>query len=227
MDVSIVQKVFPKYTAAGSQIAAHGVDAWHAISDARTATDAPARLDAVLRATTAFDHAITSSNDIPIGRFVPGAGKYYASYTAAKAVATMILATGVVPGAREHVGRQQVLDGQTEFHRALDASTDTSRFGRFRTGDWMRDANDDAASGINLLHRPDLAQPLRSGLASAAALLQDKQTVPSNAVTQLDKLFNSAASAFDQQIAAATAAHPGVAAVGDLGLAQLPIETAS
>ncbi|MBC7644897.1 MAG: hypothetical protein H7123_07205, partial [Thermoleophilia bacterium] len=50
MDVSIVQKVFPKYTAAGAQVAAHGADAWRAVGDARSATDAPSRLDAALHA---------------------------------------------------------------------------------------------------------------------------------------------------------------------------------
>lgn len=229
---SIVTKIFPKYTAAGAQVAAHGQDAWNAVSVARSATDTPSRLDAALHATNAFDHAVTSSQDLPLGRIMPGVGKYYVGYEAAKAAVTVIIATGIVPGAREHVGKADVVDSQAEFHKALDASVNTTRFGRYRTGDWMRDAQADAATGIGLLQRADLQKPLLGELSSAAQLMHDRKTVPSAAVASLDKLYASAQTAFETQIAAATNAAVNAPAAsssvpGDIGVAELPVQPAA
>lgn len=204
----LVQTLFPRYSAAATQVTTHAEHGLAFAVQAAKAPDTATRLDAAVRAARALDHAVTSATQLPLRRMVPGYDRYRAGYEAAKLVVNVIIASGVVPGARQRVGRQDILGAQDEFHRAIDTySTSRSRYERYLALDWMRCAQEDATTGVAMLRNRDVALPLLRGLQETGRLMVARRPVPAEQVRAIDELLRRAAGALDAEIAAADAAH--------------------
>jgi len=206
----VTAEALSKYYAATAQIAAHAEDAWP--RDRRSTQGARQCGTPQRRAAgdERFDHAITSSRDLPLGEVVHRHHKYYKGYASAKAAVTLILATGVVPGAGEYFGRQELIDSQVELHRALDGAVDVTPYVVFRTGDWMPGFRGRRSWRLAMLRRLR-SRPAHRRLTGAAALLNAGKQVPGVAVQLLDKLYAQAIGGFDRHSALAQATSRQVA----------------
>lgn len=202
--INPVTKILPKYTAALSQAKTHGADGSGFARDAYNAPDDGMRLDAALRSYNSFDHALTASDDLPIELLVPGLPKYRAGYEAAKTAAELLIASGAVPGARERVGRQEILAARELMHRGVDRWTaDRSRYSAYRTLDDLDASLEDAGNGLLMLRQPVLAVPLMRGLKDVRAAVASNKTVAPERVQELDTLFGKVSAKFDALVAAA------------------------
>lgn len=200
-----VQVLFPKYAAAAMQVGNHGAQAYIHASHAVKAPAPAQKLDAVVRAGDSFDHSITASRRLPLGLVVGGTKKYYAGYAAAKAATTLLVGSGLIPGARERVGRQEITAAREHFFDgvATYANEGRTRYGRALAKDWMGSSIEDAGDGLFMLRRPDLAKPLLQGLFATSATIDRKREIDKGQVSQIDSLFKQALGAYDQLIATA------------------------
>jgi hypothetical protein len=181
------------------------MDAVRYSTAAMRAPDTTARLDAALRAMTSFDHALDSARELPVQWLVPGIGKYLRGYEAAKQAVSLLVASGVIPGARERVGRQTVLAAREYFASgARVGSADRSRFGGHVAKGWLSASLEDASSGVLML-RPDMntARTLLSGIEQARNSAARRKGVDESLARMVDSIFGQLTSTFDERIAAA------------------------
>lgn len=218
-----VQKIFPRYAAASTQVATHGRQAYSHAHKVVTAPTNGERLDAAVRSYDSFDHAVTASRTLPLDRVIGDTEKFYRGYAATKAAATVLVGAGVIPGARERVGRQELRAAQEHFHFGLDtyAEQGTSRYGRNRALDYTDASLEDATVGTSFLHK-DLAKPLLQGLWQARQAITRKQSVPTETVQRVDDLFARAGASFSDRIAAAESSAAAAGAPEQHPLVPLP-----
>lgn len=210
--MTVIERVFPKYTAAAAQAAQHATQATAFVKAAVTAPNAGERLDNAVRAANSFDHAVTAANDLPLHRIVPRAGQYAAGYQAAKAVVNLIVGSGIVPGAATRVGRNEIAAARDEYAAGIErytAANDT-RYDRFRAVDWVRSALEDAAQGVRMLRRDDLSRPLLRGITQTRTDMTRHQDLSDANIRQVQDLLNQATTAFDALLAQAE--HSGTSA---------------
>jgi hypothetical protein len=210
MQIDIAKSLFPAYAAAAVQLKGHGVDAVHHVQDATHTADMSARLDASVRAFTSLDHAIDNVNKLPVDWFVPNAGKYIAGYQAAKTAVTILIATGVIPGARERVGKQQILAASDYFKNGVTAAlTDSSKYGAKLASGFLDSTIEDATAGVAML-RPGtpIIQELLTSLKTIRTAADSRKPIDPSLVNRVNAIFTDAASQLDQRIAAATATAP-------------------
>lgn len=205
--------VIPKYRAIGAQTAAHSTNGAQALAHAvKPSTPNVERLQALTRAATGFDHAISDSQKFP---FTRGLNKYYKGYEAARVGLLVAVGSGVIPGARELVGKEQMTISQEQFHTGVNAfSADNSRYSRFRAADWLSHATSDAASGLAMLRKPALAIPLLGGLKRVEAAISSNKPVSPDAVKSINELFGKATVAFDALVGAKRAAYANAIRTG-------------
>lgn len=222
-----IQKAFPKYTAASAQVRAHGADAARYARQIRSAPTNPERLDAAVRSYNSFDHSITASQQLPLRRVWRGADSYYKGYQTAKLAAHLLIGSGAIPGARERVGRQELLAAREYFHSGVDGyRADDSRHGRYRALDWTNASIEDATNGLLMLRNKDVARPLMSGLLQTRAAIVARGRISDETVRQVDDAFDRAGSELERLIAQAElqarTATPGADAAAT---APLPVGT--
>jgi hypothetical protein len=202
-----IRFVFPGYASAFDQTRIHGTDGVNFVHKAVQAPDNGARLDAAVRALNGFDHAITTSSKLPLQKVIPDLAVYRMGYKAAKTAVELLVRSGVIPGARERVGKQELLAAGAELHRGIDYyRTDDSRYGRYRALNDVSAAIEDAKYGLSALRKPDIATPLLKGLSSVGSAISAKKPVSAELVSSIDKLLAQATGELDRQIAAAKAA---------------------
>ncbi len=196
-----VQSLLPKQFAAVAQMGYYGAEGAHFAKQLKDAPDNAARLDAAIRAANSFDHAITASKGVPLHKFMP-VGKYYKGYEIAKLAANAIIASGVVPGARQRVGRHEIQSSQQYFHTGLDAVTKSkSKYVRYRGDDFMTAAIEDAATGVLMLRNGAVAPELMKSLVTVKASVMAGRDVATDLVGRIDQLYKDATSDLEAQIA--------------------------
>lgn len=208
MKMGVGRTLFPAWSAAATLVREHGGDALQFALAAKKAPDPGTRLDAAIRAMTSFDHAIDSSRKLPVQWFIGGAGAYYRGYAAAKQAVTLLIASGVVPGARLRVGRQSLAAAKDAFLAGVDvARADRSRFGRHLASGWLEATAEDALAGAAML-RPgaDVARALLSGIGVVRATVARRQPLDESLVRTVTELFDRAGSQLDHAIATAPVA---------------------
>lgn len=207
MLLEAAKRVFPGWTAAATLVKDNGTDAVGFATDAIHAGDWGERLDAVVRTTTSLDHALDNAAKLPVDRLVKDFGLYKLGFDAAKLAVTQIVASGIVPGAKERVGRGSLLAAQDAFRSGIVVNaTDTSRFGVRLAGGWMEAVLEDAATGAAML-RPGTTtgRELLAELSRARASVAKAAPVDGALVAAIDALFAKATGELDQRIAEATA----------------------
>lgn len=195
--------LFPKWRAAAAQVGTHGAEAFSDLEEAAKPHPPAERLDAMARAVDSFDHAVVDSQGLPLAR--NRYGRYYDGYRVAKAGLALIVGSGVIPGAAERIGKQDGLMAQRHLHDGVQlyGAEGKNTISRLRSVDWMGHAMGDAKTALTMLKRPELAQPLMSGLGDVRASMTRKRPVDPTQVARLDALFGQLTTAFDTEIAAA------------------------
>ena len=202
-----IRVIFPSYTAAVAQTRVHGESGVQFVQKAAKAPDNALRLDNAARALNSFDHAITSTEKLPLQKLLPDLATYRLGYKVAKSAVTLLVSSGAIPGARERVGKQELLAVGEQLHRGVDFYTgDTSRYGRYRALDDVNAALEDAKAGIVMLRKPQLAAPLLKGLTDVGRAIGSRKPVSADQVSAIDKLLSQATTLLDSQIASAHAA---------------------
>lgn len=210
MQVPIFKSMFPAYAAAATLIKDHGTGAYGHVRSAIDSKELGARLDHSVRAFVDLDHAIDNVSKLPVDKMVPNVGKYLQGYHAAKAAVEALVATGVIPGARERVGLQQMLAAQDSFTRGIQvAKADGSKFGAKYASGWLDATLEDAAWASAMLrpgYQPfmDLVMGLKSIRSSADARrpLDDAQ------VQRVGSLFDQLTKELQDKVTLAQQAAP-------------------
>jgi hypothetical protein len=205
MQMGIGEKLFPKWAASVTLVRTHGVDAVNHVASAVRAPDGSSRLDSALRAATSFDHAIDATRQLPIGWFVGGLDKYYSGYEAARQAIMLLVTSGVVPGARERVGRQAIASAKDAFLAGVGvARLDRSKFGGHLASGWLDAALEDVRSGATLL-RPDdaTARALVAGVDRLRDAAARRQPVDEMLVSTVGDLFGRVGAKLDEALAEA------------------------
>lgn len=193
--------VFPAWSAAASLVRDNGVDAAGWATKAVKEKQLGTRLDYAVRTMTSLDHAIDASRQLPVSWLVGGVGAYYRGYETAKQAVTLIIASGVVPGAREKVGLQTLLASKDEFLRGVGSSAaDHSRFGAHLANGWVSSSVEDALTGLVMLRDQTVARPLVSGLEQVRQAVAKRLPVDPALVATITSLFNRATGGLEQQI---------------------------
>ena len=205
--MTIIQRVFPKYSAAAAQATQHAAQAAGFVKAAATAPNAGERLDNAVRAANSFDHAVEATRELPLQRLVPHAGQYAAGYQAAKVVVGLIVRSGIVPGAATRVGRNEVAAARDEFAAGIDRyrAANNSRYDRFRAINWISSAMEDAAQGVSMLHKDELSRPLMQGMRQTRTDMARDRDLSDATIRTVQDLFTKATSAFDVLLAQAEA----------------------
>jgi hypothetical protein len=204
MQLGVGKTLFPGWIAAGTLVKDHGVDAVAHARDAIKSDTGVVRLDNAVLAMTSFDHAIDNTRKLPISWFVGGIGTYYRGYEAAKQAVTLLVASGLVPAAKEHVGRQSLIAAKESFLAGVGASVDRSRFGRAYAGGWLEATAEDAVTGALMLPRgSETGRALLAGVNAVRAAVSQKRVVDDALVKTVSDLFDRAGSEIDLAIARA------------------------
>ena len=212
MQIDVAKNLFPAYAAAAVQLKDHGTAAVQHVQSAVRTTDMSKRLDESVRAFTSLDHSIDNVAKLPVEWLVPNAKKYLAGYDAAKMAATIIIATGVIPGARERVGRQQILAAAEYFNNGIRTSlTDTTKYGAKLATGWIDSTIEDATAGVAML-RPGLPviAELISGLQLVREATENRKHINQSLITRINGIFDDAAKQLDKRIAMAEATAPAL-----------------
>jgi hypothetical protein len=206
MQLGVGKTLFPGWIAAGTLVKDNGVAAVGHARDAIKAGSGAERLDNAVLAMTSFDHAIDNTRKLPVSWFVGGIGKYYRGYEAAKQAVTLLVASGLVPAAKQHVGRQSLVAAKSSFLAGVDNSVDTSRFGRAYAGGWLEATAEDAVTGALMLPRgSETGRALLAGINEVRANVARKRALDPALVKTVSDLFDRASSELALQIARAGA----------------------
>jgi hypothetical protein len=196
MQLGIGKTLFPAWAAAGTLVKDHGVDAYTHARDAVKADTGSARLDHAVLAMTSFDHAIDNTRKLPVSWFVGGIGKYYRGYEAAKQAVTLLVASGLVPAAKEKVGRQSLIAAKDAFLSGVEvAGADRSRFGRAYAGGWLEATAEDALTGAMMLPKgSETGRALLAGINQVRSAVDAKRALDPALVKTVSDLFDRAGS---------------------------------
>lgn len=207
MQLGVGKTIFPTWTAAGHLTASHGADAAQFALNAARADSNASRLDFAVRAMISSDHAVDSSRQLPINWIVPSVAKYQRGFAIARDAVTMLVQSGVIPGARERVGRQTLLAAKEYFVEGVAAArVDHSRFSTKLASGWLDATAEDAVAGVALLQPTDsMRRELIDGIGRMRAAVASRRTIDEALVANVTRLFDAAAATLDAQIVAAEA----------------------
>lgn len=211
MQLGLGTKIFPAWSAALTLVKTHGVDAASSAAAAVRADNMSDRLDHAVLAMTSFDHAIDNTRKLPVKWFIANAPMYYRGYEVAKQAVNLIVASGVIPGARERVGLQSLNAARDAFDAGVGvARKDQSRYGRHLASGWLEATAEDALAGVSLLKsEPELGRALMSGINQVRLAVAQKRTVDETIVRTVGELFDRAGAELAESIdRGATAATP-------------------
>lgn len=173
MRIDIIKSAFPQWAAAAALIKDHSEATVEHTKKAVQASDLGARLDSSVRAMTSLDHAIDNVGKLPVKWVFADAGTYLAGYEAAKQAVTLIVASGLIPGARQRVGYQQLQAAVDTFKSGVDvASSDRSKFGAKYASGWLDATLEDTTAAVLML---------RPGFPDAVSLLKTLKNVRGDA----------------------------------------------
>jgi hypothetical protein len=204
MQLGIGQTLFPSWAASLTLVKDHGTEAASHAAAAIKAGTGTARLDAAVRAMTSFDHAIDNTRKLPVQWFLRSAPVYYRGYEAAKQAVTLLVASGLIPGARERVGRQSLLAAKDTFLAGVDvARTQRSRFGTHLASGWLEATAEDALAGASML-RPgdDSGRALLGGINLVRSAVLAKRPLDEMLVRNVTDMFDRVGSTLDAAIGA-------------------------
>lgn len=212
MQLGIGKTVFPSWAASLALVKAHGTAAKDHAAEAIRAETGAKRLDSAVRAMTSFDHAVDNSRKLPGQWFVPN--RYYVGYEAARQAVDLLVASGLIPGARERVGVQSLIAAKETFHAGVDAAAAGSRYARHLASGWLDATAEDTMAGVRLL-RPNsvLTRSLLAGVAHVRTAVDRKRPIDPLVVRTVSELFDQAVKTLASDAARAGAA--GRLAAGD------------
>ncbi|MCW2923126.1 MAG: hypothetical protein JWM98_530 [Thermoleophilia bacterium] len=205
MQLGVGKTLFPGWASSLTLVKDHGQSAVGFATAAVKADTGAARLDYAVRALTSFDHAIDNTRALPVSWFVRRAPMYYRGYEAAKQAVTLLVASGLVPGARQHVGRQTLAAAKETFLTGVEtARSDASRYGVHLASGWLEATAEDALTGALMLDKTSTTgRALLASVAQVRAAVARKQGVDDVLVHTVSDLFDRATSELDAAIAAA------------------------
>ena len=155
---------------------------------------------------TSFDHAIDNTRNLPVKWFIKGAPAYYRGYEAAKQAVTLLVASGLIPGAKERVGRQSLVAAKDAFVAGVAvARTERSRFGKHLAGGWLEATAEDAATGVLMLRNGDTGRALLSGISQVRSAVSQRRELDETLVRTVSDLFDRAGSEMNSLILSADA----------------------
>jgi hypothetical protein len=156
---------------------------------------------------TSFDHAIDNTRKLPVQWFLRSAPLYYRGYEAAKMAVNLLVASGLIPGARERVGRQSLLAAKDTFLAGVNvALADRSRYGTHLASGWLEATAEDALTGAGMLHPGDeTGRALLAGINQVRGAVLAKRPLDPTVVKSVTDLFDRAGSQLDAAISASEA----------------------
>ena len=192
MQLGLGKVLFPSWAASLTLVKEHGVSAVDHASAAVRAGDGSSRLDHAVRAMTSFDHAIDNTRQLPVQWLVRRAPQYFRGYEIAKQAVVLLVGSGLIPGAKERVGRQTLEAARETFLAGVDASrNEGGRYGRHLAGGWLAATAEDAVTAVQMLDRGDAGRTLLAGINQVRAAV--------NRGTKLDdRLVRDVTAAFDR-----------------------------
>jgi hypothetical protein len=196
-----IRFVFPSYTAAVAQTRAHGEDGFAFARRAYQSPELAKRLDDASRAVNSFDHSISATEKLPLSKVVPNLATYRAGYKSAKLAVNLLVGSGLIPGARQRVGKQELFAVRDEVNAGLSALTaDKSRYGRYRALDWIDASIEDAGTGVLMLRKPTLALPLLNGLKDVRNSVSRAALPKAETLKQINDALDAATADLQLQI---------------------------
>jgi hypothetical protein len=222
MQLGIGKTLFPSWAAALTLVKDHGVGAALHAKAAVKAGDGATRLDEAVLAMTNFDHAIDNTRKLPVQWFVPRAGMYYRGYEAAKQAVTLLVGSGLIPGAKERVGSQSLVAAKDAFLEGVAASRNAAkdaflegvaasrnaggRFGQHLAAGWLEATAEDAITGVRLLD-PVVGRELLVGINQVRAAVAQRRPLDEALVKTVGDLFDRAGSELAKLVEQAQATH--------------------
>lgn len=205
MQLGVGKIAFPSWAAALTLVKDHGGAAVDHATDAIRADTGARRLDSAVRAMTSFDHAIDNSQKLPVQWFVRRAGMYYRGYEAAKQAVNLLVASGLIPGAKQRVGVQSLVAAKETFLTGVGvAASDRSRYGRHLASGWLEATAEDALLGAAMLQPGgDTTRALLAGINHVRGAVAQKRPVDPALVRTVSELFDRATSQLSLEIARA------------------------
>lgn len=207
MQLGIGKTLFPSWAAAVTLVKDHGIGAALHAQAAIKAGDGGTRLDEAVLAMTNFDHAIDNTRKLPVQWFVPKAGMYYRGYEAAKQAVTLLVGSGLIPGAKERVGSQSLVAAKDAFIEGVAASRNAGgRFGTHLAAGWLEATAEDAITGVRLLE-PVVGRELLAGINQVRAAVAQRRPIDEALVRTVGDLFDRAGQQLADLVQRAQATH--------------------
>lgn len=208
MQLGIGKTLFPSWAAAVTLVKDHGVGAAVHAKAAIKAGDGGTRLDHAVLAMTNFDHAIDNSRKLPVQWFVPRARLYLRGYEAAKQAVTLLVGSGLIPGAKERVGSQSLVAAKETFLAGVEASrTERGRFGVHLASGWLEATAEDAITGVRMLKSGQTGRELLAGINQVRAAVSQRRPLDEALVRTVGDLFDRAGSELAALVKRAQATH--------------------
>jgi hypothetical protein len=216
MQLGVGSIVFPSWTAAVTLVKEHGTSAVQHAAAAVRAGDGGTRLDEAVRAMTSFDHSVDNARKLPVQLLVRSAGKYFRGYEIARQAVNLLVASGLIPGAKERVGRQSLVAAKETFLAGVDAAATTrGRYRRYLSDGWLQATSEDALSGVALLGTgAGVGRDLLAGIAQVRGAVQRGAVVDPRLAQAVGALFDQAGAQLLAREQAAGAAAPTQAVDG-------------
>lgn len=195
MQLGVGKTLFPAWAASLTLVKDHGNSAYGHAADAVRADTGALRLDHAVRAMTSFDHAIDNTRKLPVQWFVRRAPMYYRGYEAARQAVTLLVASGLIPGAKERVGRQSILAAKEAFLAGVAVGgNDMSRYGRHLSDGWLEATVEDTLTGALMLKNGDTTRALLGGINQVRTAIAQKRPIDGALVKTMSELFDRASS---------------------------------
>lgn len=193
MQLGIGKTLFPSWAASLTLVQDHGGSAVDHATAAVRAGDGSTRLDHAVRAMTSFDHAIDNTQKLPVQWFVRRAPVYYRGYAAARQAVNLLVGSGLVPGAKERVGRQALLAAKDAFIAGVEASrTERGRYATHLASGWLEATAEDAVLGVQFLQSGETGRALLAGIGQVRGAVLRRQQLDDALVRSVAQLFDRA-----------------------------------
>lgn len=216
MQLGIGKTLFPSWSASLTLVKDNGVDAVSHAAAAVKAGDGGSRLDHAVRAMTSFDHAIDNTRKLPVQWFVKNVGTYYRGYAIAKQAVTLLVASGIIPGAKERVGRQTLLAARDAFVSGVEAArTERGRYGRHLAGGWLDATAEDALTAVSMIDQGGVGRELLAGINQVRGQVARGKGLDDRLVQGVSQLFDRAGAQLAELEAAAARVAPRTGVTGD------------
>lgn len=208
MQLGIGKTLFPSWSAAVTLVTEHGIGAATHARQAIQAGDGASRLDHAVRAMTDFDHAIDNTRKLPVDWFVPRAKLYYRGYEAAKQAVSLLVGSGLIPGAKERVGRQSLGAAKETFLAGVDAQrTERGRYGMHLAAGWLEATAEDAIEAVRLLDSGVIGRELLAGINQVRTAVLQRRPLDAGLVRTVGELFDRAGAELDRKVETAQRLH--------------------